>query len=85
MSLERSISPFERFGAYFPIEDATLTVHLFTAGESLSGLAHRYYGDWRRWRVIADRNKIKDPRKIAVGAQLLIPELPLETGAFESF
>lgn len=85
MILERSISPFERFGEFMPVEDAALTVHLFTAGETLSGLAHHYYGDWRIWRVIADRNQIIDPRRIANGTQLLIPERPLETGAFESF
>lgn len=83
MILARSISPFERFGGYFPIEDATLTVHLFTTGETLSGLANKFYGDWRLWRVIADRNQITDPRRIASGTQLLIPAQPLETGAFE--
>ncbi len=85
MILERSISPFERFGEYVPVEDAALTVHLFCAGETLSGLAYRYYADWRLWRVIAERNKIRDPRQVAPGAQLLIPERPLERGAFESF
>ncbi len=80
MILSRSVSPFERFGAYFPIEDAVLTVHLFVSGETLSGLAHKYYGDWRLWRTIADRNKILDPRRIAPGTQILIPELPPEIG-----
>lgn len=85
MILDRSISAFERFGGYFPLEDAALTVHQFVAGETLSGLAHRYYGDWRLWRGIADRNEIKDPRQIPVGTQLFIPDRPLEAGAFESF
>ncbi len=85
MILSRSISPFERFGGYFPIEDAALTIHLFTGGETLSGLAHKYYGDWRLWRTIADRNKIADARQIAPGTQLLIPAPQLEIGAFESF
>lgn len=85
MIFSRSISPFERFGAFFPIEDAALTVHLFASGETISGLAHRYYGDWRLWRSIADRNEILDPRSIAPGTELLIPARPLETGAFESF
>lgn len=83
MILVRSISPFERFGIYTPIEDAALTVHLFVAGETLSGLAHRYYGDWRMWRVIANRNVVSDPRQIAAGTQILIPVRPLETGNFE--
>ncbi len=85
MILSRSISPFERFGGYSPIEDAALTVHLFAAGETVSGLAHKYYGDWRLWRTIADRNSIPDVRRIAPGTQLLIPATQLETGAFESF
>lgn len=85
MILQRSISAFENFGGYYPVEDAALTVHLYVAGETLSGLAHRYYDDWRLWRVIADRNKIFDPRQIAPGTQLFIPERPLELGAFESF
>lgn len=84
MILERSISAFEHFGGYFPLEDAALTVHLYVAGETLSGLAHRYYGDWKLWRGIADRNKIFDPRQIAPGTQLLIPELPVQISIFES-
>ena len=49
----------------------------------MTGVAHRFYGDWRLWKVIADRNDIVDARQIAPGTVLLIPELPLEKGAFE--
>lgn len=85
MNYERSISPFERYGAATPVEDKLLVEHLFIAGETLSGLAARYYDDWRLWRLIADRNNVGDPRTVAVGILLLIPALPLETGVFESF
>lgn len=85
MITTRSISPFERHGEFVPIEDAVLIEHLFTEGDSLSGLAHRYYGDWRMWRIIADRNQIKDPRQIAPGTLLQIPERPLKRGFFESY
>lgn len=85
MNSLRSISPFEYYGAATPIEDALLIEHLFVAGETLSGLAHRYYDDWKLWRIIADRNEISDPRQIAPGTILLIPEQPLEIGIFESF
>lgn len=85
MITERSTSPFERFGQYVPVEDAALTEHLYTAGETLSGLAHRYYNDWRLWRVIADRNKILDPRQIQPGTILLIPERPRERNVLERF
>ena len=85
MNYQRSISPFERYGTATPAEDSQLTEHLFVAGETVSGLAHRYYDDWRLWRLIADRNNLGDVRQIAPGTILLIPALPLETGAFESF
>jgi nucleoid-associated protein YgaU len=85
MITSRSVSPFERHGKYVPAEDAALTVHLLLDGETLSGLAHRYYEDWRLWRVIADRNKILDPRQLAPGTLLLIPERPIQFGAFQSF
>lgn len=85
MITTRSISPFERFGEFIPIEDAALTQHIFTAGETISGLAHRYYEDWRKWRIIADRNNIRDPRQIQPGTVLLIPARPVERGFFESY
>jgi nucleoid-associated protein YgaU len=82
--IPRSIPPFERYGHFVPAEDATLTEHLFADGDWLSDLAHRYYGEWRQWRVIADRNAVIDPRAIDPGTVLLIPERPLEVGAFGS-
>ncbi len=81
----RSISPYEIYGTAKPIEDAVLVEHLFVTGETLSGLAHRYYEDWMLWRRIAERNLIDDPRQIISGKILLIPELPLERGVYESF
>jgi nucleoid-associated protein YgaU len=85
MILTRSISPFERYGSFVPESDAFLTTHLYVSGETLTGLAHRYYDDWRLWRTIADRNIIRDPRRITPGTLLVIPAQPIETGSFESF
>lgn len=79
----RSLSPYEFYGEPTPIEDTVLIEHLFTDGETISGLAHRYYGDWQLWRRIAERNQIEDVRRIAPGTVLLIPERPLELGVFE--
>lgn len=81
---ERSISPYERYGAARPIEDAALLTHVFTATDSLTGLAEKYFGDWRLWRVIAERNRIVDPRQIETGMVLIIPRRPLERGRYES-
>jgi hypothetical protein len=80
----RSASPYEKFGEVAPVTDAFLTLHTFDASETITGLAHRYFNDWTQWRLIADRNGITDPRSIAPGAQLLIPEKPRELGSFES-
>lgn len=79
----RSVSPYERYGRPLPASDTYLAEHVFVAGETLSGLAHRYYEDWRVWRRIAERNSVTDPRAVAPGTVLLIPNRPLETGGFE--
>lgn len=81
----RSVSPFEFYGEATPAADRVLTEHLFVAGETISGLANFYYGDWRLWRIIAERNRIADVRQIEPGSVLLIPEQPLEVGIYESF
>lgn len=76
----RSVSPYERFGQVSPARDAYLALHTFNASETLTGLAQRYYSDWRLWRLIADRNALVDVRRVAPGTELLIPEKPLERG-----
>jgi hypothetical protein len=57
--------------------------HAVTDGETLSGIAARYYDDPRLWRPIALANALPDPRMIATGQALRIPALPFhspETG-----
>lgn len=81
---QRSISPYERFGTPSPLADAFLTEYVMTASDTLTGLADRFYGDWRQWRLIADQNAIVDVRQIAAGTVLLIPPMPLQSGSFES-
>lgn len=73
---ERSISPYERYGKATPIEDSALQIHVFTATDTISGLAQKYYGDWREWRIIAEKNNIADVRQIPVGTELIIPSRP---------
>jgi hypothetical protein len=45
-------------------------------GETLSGIASRVYRNPALWRPIALRNRIDDPRALAVGLRLVIPQLP---------
>lgn len=80
----RSTTPYERYGESSPEPDAHLEEYLFRAGDTITGVAHRFYDDWRAWRVIADRNAIVDVRQIEIGTRLLIPPVPLERGRYES-
>lgn len=45
-------------------------------GETLSGLAEKYYGDASKWKLIAKASGIKDPKKIPVGTELTFPPDP---------
>ena len=80
----RNIPVYERYGAPAPITDARLRLHTWRAGDRLSVIAEQFLGDWMLWRLIADRNKITDPRRIEIGTVLVIPDIPLEEGDFTS-
>ena len=45
-------------------------------GDTLSGIAAAEYSDPRRWRVIALRNGIDNPRRLAVGKEIAVAKLP---------
>ena len=77
------LSPYERFGRFTPDTDANLKEVVFRDRDTITGLAHKEYGDWRQWRLIADRNNIVDCRRIEPGTLLLIPDRPLQSGRFE--
>ncbi len=61
------------------IEDSsdltTGTVHVVAKGDTLFGLARRYYRDQARWKDIlnANRNELGDPNLLRVGQRLIIP------------
>jgi nucleoid-associated protein YgaU len=52
-----------------------IKVYVTKAGDSLSKIAKKFYGDADRWQEIfeANKGKIQDPDKISVGLELRIP------------
>jgi tetratricopeptide (TPR) repeat protein len=49
--------------------------HTIKADESLAKLALNYYGDYRKFSIIAKYNNIADATKIRVGQRIKIPEI----------
>lgn len=49
--------------------------HALNNGETLSSLAGKYYGNSKRWRFIARKNGITDPRRLVAGSILTIPAI----------
>ena len=51
-------------------------LHTVTQGETLSGIASRYYKNPGLWRPIAVANRVDNPRQLPVGLRLKVPSLP---------
>ncbi|MFH1264735.1 MAG: LysM peptidoglycan-binding domain-containing protein, partial [Planctomycetota bacterium] len=60
--------------------DPSRPVYVVRSGDTLIGIARRFYGKDapRLWRQIADANKstLRDPKRLAVGQKLVIPNVP---------
>ena len=52
-------------------------IYVVKPGDTLGSIAARFLGDARHWRIIfdANRDKISNPNLIAVGMELVIPNL----------
>jgi hypothetical protein len=61
-----------------PIDDP---IRIVKQGETLSSIATEEYGDPALWRVIANANRLANPRKLAPGMPLTVPPLPPEGGS----
>ncbi len=49
--------------------------HVVKKGESLSMIAKKYYGDFKKYDVIARFNKLKDATKVKPGDKIMIPDI----------
>ncbi len=63
------------FKARKRIEIKGHVVHKVKPGESLSQLAVIYYGDYRKFPIIAKYNNLSDAAALSVGQELKIPEI----------
>lgn len=50
--------------------------HTVLQGETIAGIASKYYADPTLWRPIAVFNRLDDPRDLRAGLPLMIPALP---------
>lgn len=80
----------EAEGRIVPVSDSTLdqvkdsasTTHVVRAGETLWGIAARFYGDGHQWPALAKRNRIATtgPAPLQVGMRLSVPASPTVRG-----
>jgi nucleoid-associated protein YgaU len=58
-----------------PEPEPTEQTYTVASGDSLSKIAHKFYGDAKEWRRIfeANRDVVKDPDRIFPGQKLKIP------------
>ena len=61
-------------GTVFQRQDERVTPRSYTVkkGDTLWGIATRFYGDGTRWRELASRNGVGDPKKLQIGKVLTL-------------
>ena len=55
--------------------DPEFTTRLVKRGDTLSNIAAEVYADPTLWRIIAEANRLDDPRRLDVGSRLALPKL----------
>lgn len=72
ISSSAGLEPF-----YTPMTPVQLTSTSYTVkpGDTLWIIAHHFYNDGTKWKLIQDANKIKDPSRIKSGMVLTIPDV----------
>lgn len=58
-----------------PDDASTYVIHRLQPGESISRLAKMYYGDYKKFHIIAQFNGMDDATKVSVGQQIKVPRV----------
>jgi LysM repeat protein len=58
-----------------PVSPSGFQIYIVHSGDTLSGIAKRFYGDPNKYPLIAQFNGIADPRRIFPSMRLKIPDL----------
>jgi tetratricopeptide (TPR) repeat protein len=58
-----------------PKQGRKYITHRIASGESISKLALKYYGDFKKYHHIANFNNMTDATRVRVGQRILIPEI----------
>jgi tetratricopeptide (TPR) repeat protein len=58
------------------VREVETILHTVRAGETLAGLAQRYYGDRSRAEVIWETNQLPPNPRLTAGMRLRVPEIP---------
>ena len=59
-----------------PPKEKEPRIHVVGQGDNLGNISRKYYGEFKRWKDIAEANKeiLPDPNKLKIGMKLVIPE-----------
>ena len=62
------------FSGSFQRQDERVTPRTYTVkkGDTLWGIACRFYGDGTKWSMLATKNSVSDPRKLQIGTVLTL-------------
>jgi nucleoid-associated protein YgaU len=76
-TLDVTMQQVEQEGTY-PAQNPTSgglaqRVHIVGPGETIDGIAFSEYGDARKWRLIADHNRLDNPMRLRPGQKLALP------------
>ena len=69
-------APAEKKEAAEPPKEKEPRIHVVGQGDNLGNISRKYYGEFKRWKDIAEANKeiLPDPNKLKIGMKLVIPE-----------